>query len=138
MVSAIVGRCLVMVGLLAVSLWAQPDPTWTEPFPPFEIVGNLYYVGSRGLASYLVTAPQGHILINSNLESSVPQIRQSVDIFLGAHGSYYNMEAKFAKLKSGDTNPFVDPEGYQNFVAEKQQAFRSELAKQTVAKKSAS
>ena len=51
---------------------------WTEPFPPFRIAGNLYYVGSKGLASYLVTTPQGHILINSNLESSVAQIETSV------------------------------------------------------------
>ena len=47
---------------------------WTEPFPSFKIAGNLYYVGSKGLASYLITTPQGHILINSNLEESVPLI----------------------------------------------------------------
>src|SRR5688572_32609837 len=52
---------------------AQND--WTEPFPAFRIAGNLYSVGSKGLASYLVTTPEGHILINSNLEASVPLIR---------------------------------------------------------------
>src|SRR5688572_18191255 len=56
---------------------AQND--WTEPFPAFRIAGNLYYVGSKGLASYLVTTPEGHILINSNLEASVPLIRTSVE-----------------------------------------------------------
>src|SRR5687767_13379131 len=56
---------------------AQND--WTEPFPAFRIAGNLYYVGSRGLASYLVTTPEGHILINSNLEASVPMLRASVE-----------------------------------------------------------
>lgn len=275
--------------LLAASLLAQADPTWTEPFPAFKIVGNVYYVGSRGLASYLITTPKGHILINSNLVSSVPQIRESVeklgfhfsdvkillishahwdhdagsaevkkltgaqymvmdadvpvvesggkddfqygnnasmlyppakvdrilhdgdqvtlggvvltahltpghtkgcttwtlkvndggktynvvivgspnvnpgyklvnnakyptiaadyekmfrvlnqlpcDIFLGAHGAYYNMEEKFAKLKTGEANPFIDPEGYKSFVSEKQKAFRSELAKQSAGKK---
>ena len=261
-------------------------PDWTEAFPAFKIVGNVYYVGSRGLASYLITTPEGHILINSNLESSVPQIRESVeklgfhfsdvkillishahwdhdagsaaikkltgaqymvmegdvpvvesggkadfqypdghyppakvdrilhdsdevklggvvltahltpghtkgcttwtltandagksynvvivgspnvnpgyklvsnarypeiatdyekmfrvlrqlpcDIFLGAHGGYYNMEAKFTQLKKGGANPFVDPEGYKSYVAEREQAFRSELAKQTAAEK---
>src|SRR5687767_4936677 len=54
-------------------------PDWTEPFPPFRIAGNLYYVGSKGLASYLVTTSQGHILINSNLVESVPQLRASVE-----------------------------------------------------------
>jgi metallo-beta-lactamase class B len=270
--------------LLAGSLLAQTDPSWTEPFAAFNIAGNVYYVGSRGLASYLITTPQGLILINSNLVSSVPQIRDSVeklgfhfsdvkillishahwdhdagsadvkkltgakymvmdadvavvesggkadfqygnssgmlypparvdrvlhdgdqvalggvvltahltpghtkgcttwslkvndagksynvvivgspnvnpgyklvnnpkypniaadyekmfrtlaqlpcDIFLGAHGSYYDMEAKFAKLNKGGANPFIDPEGYKSFVAEKDRAFRSELARQ--------
>ena len=31
---------------------------WTQPFPPFRIAGNLYYVGSKGLASYLITTPK--------------------------------------------------------------------------------
>ena len=52
---------------------------WTEPFPPFRIAGNLYYVGSKGLANYLITTPQGHILINSDLEANVPLIRASVE-----------------------------------------------------------
>src|SRR4026207_655696 len=56
---------------------AQQD--WTEPFPAFRIAGNLYYVGSKGLASYLVTTPGGHILINSNMEANVPMIRTSVE-----------------------------------------------------------
>src|SRR5829696_1255186 len=56
---------------------AQND--WTEPFPAFRIADNLYYVGSKGLASYLVTSPEGHILINSNLEAGVPLIRNSVE-----------------------------------------------------------
>jgi metallo-beta-lactamase class B len=55
------------------------------------------------------------------------------DVFLGAHGDYYNMEAKYAKLKDGSPNPFVDPEGYKSFVAEKEQAFRLELARQNAA-----
>ncbi|MFL5638404.1 MAG: subclass B3 metallo-beta-lactamase [Gemmatimonadaceae bacterium] len=55
------------------------SPDWTEPFPPFRIAGNLYYVGTKGLANYLITTPQGHILINSDLEQSVPLIRSSVE-----------------------------------------------------------
>lgn len=52
---------------------------WTTPVAPFRISGNLYYVGSRDLAAYLVTTPQGNILINANLESSPAQIRRSVE-----------------------------------------------------------
>lgn len=58
---------------------AQNSADWTEPFPAHRIVDNVHYVGSRGLASYLITTPAGHILINSSLESSVPLIRRSVE-----------------------------------------------------------
>jgi metallo-beta-lactamase class B len=58
---------------------AQSPAIWTEPFPPFNIAGNLYYVGSRDLSSYLITTSEGHILINSSLVESVPLIRMSVE-----------------------------------------------------------
>jgi metallo-beta-lactamase class B len=257
---------------------------WTTPFPAFRIAGNLYYVGSNDLASYLVTTPEGHILINSNLDAGVPLIRASVeslgfkftdikillishahydhnggsalikeltgarylvmdgdadvvesggktdffyanepetlyqptrvdqvlhdgdevklggsvlvarltpghtkgcttwtmkvnegpktynavivgspnvnpgyklagnesypeiaadyekmfrvlraqecDLFLGAHGGYFNMQSKYKQLKRGLTTAFVDPEGYRKFVAEKERAFRNELRRQ--------
>ena len=275
-----------IVALLAFagSVFAQ-SPDWTEPFPPHKIADNLYYVGSKGLASYLVTTPQGNILINSSLESSVrliqasigklgfkfgdtkillishahwdhdagsaavkkltgakyivmdadvsvvesggkddfqygstptnlypaakvdrvlhdgdtvklggvtltahktpghtkgcttwtmkvtdggktynvvivgspnvnagyklvgnvpyPQIAQDFettfrvlkalpcDIFLGAHGDYYGLLAKYPKLQAGGANPFIDPDGYKAYVAEREQAFRGELAKQS-------
>jgi metallo-beta-lactamase class B len=263
---------------------AQAQNDWTTPFPAFRISGNLYYVGSKGLANYLITTSQGHILINSDLEANVPLIRASIeslgfkfndikvllishahsdhcagsamikqltgakymvmdgdvdvvesggktdfqyaddasalyppakvdrmlhdgdqvklgdvvltahltpghtkgcttwtmkvpegskirdvvivgspnvnpgyklvdntlyprinedfertfrvlrslscDYFLGAHGSYFDMESKYPKFKAGNATAFIDPEGYKSFVAEREQAFRRELAKQ--------
>lgn len=262
---------------------------WTEPFPAFRIAGNLYYVGSRGLASYLIATTEGHILINSDLEANVPMIRTSieslgfkfsdvkillishahydhcagsemikrltgakymvmegdvdvvesggksdfqygsdptslyppakvdrvlrdgdrvklgdttltahltpghtkgcttwtmkvndgsklrdvviigspnvnpgyklvgntvypritedfektfrvlkslpVDYFLGAHGSYFNLEPKYPRLKSGNLTVFFDPAGYKNYVDDREQAFRMELNKQRSASK---
>jgi metallo-beta-lactamase class B len=61
-------------GLIASA--SQIPAEWTEPFPPHRIIGSVYYVGNRDLAAFLITPPQGHILINSNLESSVPQIKK--------------------------------------------------------------
>lgn len=58
---------------------AATNPSWTTPIAPFRIADNLYYVGSKDLASYLVVTPQGDILINANLASSPPQIRASVE-----------------------------------------------------------
>jgi metallo-beta-lactamase class B len=80
-------RCLVrffVLALVAVPLFAMGNPAWTTPFPPFRIAGNLYYVGSKDLASYLIDTPQGLILINANLESSPPLIEKSVAA-LGFH-----------------------------------------------------
>ena len=254
---------------------------WDEPFPPHRIADNLYYVGSRGLSTYLITTPEGHILINSSFERTVPLIKASVEklgfkfsdvkillashahsdhveghaliaqltgckvyvmegddkvissggqrqylyrepwrpchvdrvlhdgekvtlggttltarltpghtrgcttwtmqakdgektrniviigspnvnegyrlvrnseypeiaedfartfkvlkslpceVFLGAHGNYYGMEAKFARMKSGaGPNPFIDPDGYRAYVAEREQAFLKTLQEQ--------
>ena len=70
--------------LLALLSFALPPchampAAWTTPVDPFRISDNLYYVGSRDLASYLVVTPEGDILINANLESSPPLIRRSVE-----------------------------------------------------------
>jgi metallo-beta-lactamase class B len=286
-------RHLTFLGTLALcfasTVFAQANSDWDQPFPPHRVIGNVYYVGTRGLASYLVTTPDGSILINSSLETSVPLIRASVeklgfrfqdvkillishghwdhcagsflvkeltgakymvmepdvaevesggkrdfqygktpsslykpvkvdrvlhdgdqvklgdsvltahltpghtkgcttwtmkardagkdydvvivgspnvnpgyklvnnalypqiaddyarmfrvlkslpcDVFLGAHGNYYGMEEKFARLNKSGVNPFIDPEGYKRYVAEREKTFRSELEKQTAAAK---
>jgi metallo-beta-lactamase class B len=84
--------------VVAISAPVQVNPSWTKPFPPFRIAGNLaetpgtgpreggglYYVGSEDLAAYLIVTPQGDILINSNLASSPTLIRKSVEM-LGFH-----------------------------------------------------
>jgi metallo-beta-lactamase class B len=266
---------------------APNSADWTEPFPPFRIFGKLYYVGSKGLANYLIVTPQGNILINSDTDANVPMIKASIeklgfkfsdtkillishahwdhdagsalvkkqtgaqymvmdadvpvvesggkkdfnygnqpdtfytptkvdrvlhdgdevrlggsllvahltpghtkgcttwtmkvteggkmydvvivgspnvnpgyklvnnsaypgiaadyekmwrvlkslpcDFFLGAHGSYFDMEAKYARMKDGSANPFIDPDGYKKFIAQSEQAFDTELAKQKAA-----
>jgi metallo-beta-lactamase class B len=52
------------------------------------------------------------------------------DIFLGAHGMYFNLDKKYALLGKDKKNPFVDPEGYKKFIAQKEADFYSELARQ--------
>lgn len=280
---------LLFLGLSCSATLMAQNPDWTAPFPPHKIVANVYYVGSKDLASYLITTPQGHILINSNLESSVPMIKGNVerlgfhfrdvkillishahfdhcagsalikkltgakymvmdgdvmdvedggrsdfqynhsadtffkptkvdrvlhdgdevrlgdvvltahltaghtkgcttwtlqvredakvynvvivgspnvnpeyklinnsrypqiaqdyehtfqvlkslpcDIFLGAHGGYYRMTTKFAQVEKAGLNAFVDPTGYRDYVADREGAFRAELARQKSAQK---
>jgi metallo-beta-lactamase class B len=73
-----------LIFLMAASTFAQqakditPDE-WTRPFPPFRIVGNLYYVGTYDLACYLIVTPAGNILINTGLASSAAQIRSHIE-----------------------------------------------------------
>ena len=64
---------------LAVAMAGAGQADWYEPFPAHRVVGNVYYVGSKDLASYLIATPGGHILINSGFEETVPLIRTSVE-----------------------------------------------------------
>ena len=57
------------------------------------------------------------------------------DIFLGAHGNYYDMDAKYAKMKSQGGNPFIDPEGYRMYIASKEVEFLTKLRQQREAAK---
>jgi metallo-beta-lactamase class B len=83
--------CLCLALLLAVSAaraqsYGPEHPEWRTPIAPFRIADNLYYVGSKDLASYLVVTPAGDILINANLTSSPPLILSSIQQ-LGFHAS---------------------------------------------------
>lgn len=69
------------LGLNAQTLVKTPasQPDWSREYPPFRIVGNLYYVGTYDLACYLITTPKGDILINTGLPGSESMIRQHVE-----------------------------------------------------------
>ena len=63
--------------ILARNMGAPEDQT--TQFPPHKIIGNLYYVGTKTLSSFLIVTPQGNILINSTYERNVPTIQKSVE-----------------------------------------------------------
>ncbi|HET9832576.1 MAG TPA: subclass B3 metallo-beta-lactamase [Vicinamibacterales bacterium] len=99
--------------------------------------------GGRTLNAVIVGSPNvnpGYILVNNK---TYPQIAGDyvktfailktlpVDLFLGAHGAYFNLKDKLPKLNAGGVNPFIDPDGYKAYVVEREQAFEKELAKQT-------
>ncbi len=98
--------------------------------------------GGKPLGVVIVGSPNvnpGYQLVNN---AAYPQIAQDYeqmfrvlkglpcDVFLGAHGAYYDMEKKLARMKEAAKNPFIDPEGYKRYVADREQAFRDELHKQ--------
>jgi metallo-beta-lactamase class B len=74
-------RTVLLTLVVTIGAFAQPatiPATWTRPEAPHRIIGNLYYVGTYDLTSFLITTPQGHILINTGLADSTPQIRKSI------------------------------------------------------------
>src|SRR3984893_16569684 len=86
-----------------------PEDQETQ-FPPHKIVGNIYYVGTKTLSSFLIVTPQGNILIDSTYERNVPTIHKSVEqlgfkftdikILLGnhAHGDHQEGDAMVKQL----------------------------------------
>jgi metallo-beta-lactamase class B len=82
----------------------------TTAFPPHKVIGNVYYVGTRTLSSFLITTPDGHILVNSTYERNVRTIEKSVAqlgfrfadvrVLLGthAHGDHQEGDALVKEL----------------------------------------
>jgi metallo-beta-lactamase class B len=107
--------------------------TWTMQVSDRGRMLNAVIVGSPNVNA-------GYVLVNNR---EYPQIAADyvktfavlktlpVDLFLGAHGAYFNLKGKLPKMSAGGDNVFVDPEGYKAYVAEREQAFEKELAKQT-------
>ena len=52
---------------------------WNTPTEPFRMIGNVYYVGTDGLASYLITSPQGHILVDTVMPEATSQIKANIE-----------------------------------------------------------
>ena len=98
--------------------------------------------GGRTLNAVIIGSPNvnpGYILVGNQ---NYPQIAQDYvktfrvlkelpcDLFLGAHGAYFGMKAKYEKMKAGGANPLIDPEGYKAYVAEREATFRKEWKRQ--------
>lgn len=114
-------RALILVAVLAVLSFPAQTQTVQDrtqdrvAFPAHKMIANIYYVGTGTLNSYLITTPQGHILINSNFEETVPLLRASIEklgfsltdikIILGshAHGDHMQADAVVKELTGGAT-----------------------------------
>jgi metallo-beta-lactamase class B len=88
MLATILKKTLLFVSLMFVTFLASAQqvvepantrPEWSKPYPPFQIAGNLYYVGTYDLACYLVVTPKGNILINTGLAGSLSTIKTSIE-----------------------------------------------------------
>jgi len=98
--------------------------------------------GGRNLNAVIIGSPNvnaGTILVGNK---NYPQITDDyvktfkvlnslpVDLFLGAHGAYFGLKAKYEKMKAGGPNPFIDPAGYKAYVTEREATFRKEWERQ--------
>lgn len=94
------------------------NPEWSKPYPPFRIVGNLYYVGTYDLGCYLITTSKGNILINTGLAASASQIKNNIQtlgfklsdtkIFLTTQAHYDHLGAMAAIKKMTGARVMAD------------------------------
>ena len=105
-------RVVCVLLFLATCAYAQTNDEesrkWNEPVKPFNVIGNVYYVGATEVSSYLITTSEGHILLDSGFLETVPQIQQNVaqlgfrfqdiKILLNSH-AHYDHAGGMARLK---------------------------------------
>ena len=82
--------------------YAQFSGAYSQPVEPFRIVANIYYVGAANIASYLITTPQGHILIDTGMTEMHDAIIRGVEhlgfnasdirILLASHAHFDHVE----------------------------------------------
>lgn len=72
-------RTFLILAALCLPSVAQQNPEWRQPFPAFKMIGNVYWVGTYDLSTYLITTPQGHILLNTGFPETVPFIKEGVE-----------------------------------------------------------
>ena len=98
--------------------------------------------GARTLNAVIVGSPNvnpGYILVgnknypeiaNDYVKTFVVLKNLPCDLFLGAHGAYFGLAAKYDRMKAGAPNPFIDPDGYKAYIAEREGTFRKEWDRQ--------
>jgi metallo-beta-lactamase class B len=101
---------------LAAAAPATDPVTWTQPNPPLRIAGNIYYVGTKGLAAYLIVTSKGLILLDATMEQNVPGIEANikalgyklseVKILLNSH-AHFDHAGGLAMMKR-DTGALLD------------------------------
>ena len=98
--------------------------------------------GGKKLNAVIIGSPNvnpGFVLVGNKNYPTIAQDYEKtfkvlsslpVDLFLGAHGAYFGMKAKYETMKKGGANPFIDPAGYKAYVSEREAAFRKEWERQ--------
>jgi metallo-beta-lactamase class B len=106
--------------------------TWTTQVHEGGRKLNAVIIGSPNVnPGYILVGNKNYLRIAEDYEKTfIVLLSLPVDIFLGAHGSYFGLKEKYEKLKTGGSNPFIDPAGYNAYVTERRDAFRKEWERQ--------
>ena len=93
---------------------------------------NAVIIGSPNVnAGYVLVGNKNYPAIAQDYEKTFKVLNSlPVDLFLGAHGAYFGLKAKYETMKKGGANPFIDPTGYKAYVSEREAAFRKEWERQ--------
>jgi len=107
--------------------------TWTIQVRDGGKTLNAVIVGSANVnPGYILVGNRSYPQIADDYVKTFKVLKSlPCDLFLGAHGGYFSLKAKYEKMKAGGgANPFIDPQGYQAFVADREDAFRKEWERQ--------
>jgi metallo-beta-lactamase class B len=106
--------------------------TWTMDVEDGGKTEHVVFVGSPNVnTGYVLVGNAKYPAITEDYKKTFQVLKAlPATVFLGAHGDYYDMPTKYAKMKTGGANPFIDPAGYKAYVAERDDAFEKELARQ--------
>jgi metallo-beta-lactamase class B len=106
--------------------------TWTMQVDESGKKLNAVIIGSPNVnPGYVLVGNKNYPTIAQDYERTFKVLNSlPVDLFLGAHGAYFGMKAKYEAMRKGGANPFVDPAGYKAYVSEREAAFRKEWERQ--------
>jgi len=106
--------------------------TWTMQVEEGGKKLNAVIIGSPNVnPGYVLVGNKDYPTIAQDYEKTFKVLKSlPVDLFLGAHGAYFGLKAKYERMKTGGPNPFIDPAGYRAYVNERESAFRNEWEKQ--------
>ena len=108
--------------------------TWTTKIRDGDKVYDVVFVGSQSALDYKFVGQESYPGITADFERSFALLNHlPCDIFLASHGSFFHFVAKHERLLHGETNAFIDPDGYKMYLRESEQEFRSKLVQQKAA-----
>ncbi|HEX3101633.1 MAG TPA: hypothetical protein VHQ01_07575, partial [Pyrinomonadaceae bacterium] len=111
--------------------------TWTTTLKENNKALNVLFLCSVSSPTYDLVTNKKYPTIEADYLASFAWLKKAkVDIFLGSHAGVFNLKDKAAELRKGKSpNPFIDPEGYKEFIADSEKAFLEKVKAQRAAKK---